>query len=563
VLPTRSAPAAALLAISGVKMDTDRMIATQNEDGSLSVFVPVEDKMKELLAQEGLLKKQEPTEMQAASTWTDGTYYFPNSIPGESYYRLPKLSIPSDYYERVQWSNEYYEQEPMVEALVNRDIDQAIQEEEFQLPEDQEGPKKALQEWRAVLNRDMGQQGGLSEYNRGLVLDLMLSGLSFTLGNWGSILVDNKVYEVPRNLINLNPMSLIPDIDTFTGRRTYYYRLSAAQYEAIKNRRKNSISEIIPDAKSRLVDDIQVVADKLRNLGYNYLWMANTQGYYLELPTDDSYIINFRSRQHDRFPTPSLTSIFSAIAMKRKLQLADWAVADGMVNMIMVWEFPPGTDAKKAKSLVQKFTAGGRVQSHGVPSGVKVSIITPESDILNSSEKFWQPVSEILLHFGYPLNSKSRGAGDLDSGTLDAATNRARLDIWRETIEDHNNFWLREIKKRNNWDFELFCKVQSRDLDETDQFRVFVQNAFDRGALSYESYHAALKTSTDREASRRKKEAKEGLEDVFEIRETFKQSATTGPTANGRPEGSTKASGAGQNSSPGRDSQSGSGQRKT
>lgn len=545
--------------------DTDKLIAIPKEDGGVTVYMPLDEIMRDRLEAEGFMPKNgEHEELHAASTWNEGTYYFPNSIPNESFFRLPKLSVPTDYYERVVWANEYYEQEPLIESLVNRDIDQSIQDEEFQLPEDKEGPKKALQQWRGELNYSIGQQGGLSEYNRGLVLELMLSGLTFTLANWGPLLVDGEIYQVPKVLVNLNPMSLIPDIDTFSGRRKYYYRLSPDQYEAIIKRRKNSISEIIPDARSRLRQTIQPIADKLKAMGFNYFWMAKTDGYFLELPMEDSYVINFRARQSERFPTPSLTSVFSAIAMKRKLQLADWAVADGMVNMIMVWEFPPGTEARKAKSLVQKFTTGGRVQSHGVPSGVKVSIITPDSTILNSSEKFWQPTSEILVHFGFPLNSKSRGAGDLDSGTLDAAGNRARLDIWRETVEDQNNFWLKQIKKRNKWDFDVFCTIQSRDLDETDQFRVFVQNAFDRGALSYETYHAALKTSTEREASRRKREAAKNLEDVFEIRETFKQTAESGgPPAPGRPAGSTKASGAGAQNNSSKDKQSGSGQRKT
>lgn len=519
----------------------DNMLVQTQEDGSVKVFVPLEEQMKASLAADGLKEINGTTALEAASAWNEGTYYFYNGAVQESYFRLPKLSIPQDYYEQVIWAQEYYQQEALIESLVNRDIDQSMQEEEFVLPEEREGPKKVLQRWRSTVNLGIGQHGGLSEYNRALMLDLMLTGLSFTLANWGPIIMDGKVYEMPVTMVNLNPMSLIPDIDTFTGRRKYYYRLSQQQYDAIKNRRKNSITQIIPDARARLRTELTEVANKLHNLGYNYYWTRDTHGYYLELPMDNSYTINFRSRQHDRWPTPSLVPVFSALAMKRKLQLADWAVADGMVNMLMVWEFPPGTDAKKARTMVQKFTTGGRVQSHAVPAGVKVSLITPDSTILNSSEKFWQPISEILAHFGYPLNSKSRGAGDLDSGTLDKATNRARLDIWRETVEDHNNYWLRQIQQRNGWDFDVYCTIQSRDLDDTDEFRVFVQNAFDRGALSYESYHKSLKTSTEREASRRKKEAKENLEDIFEIRETFKQSATTSNGTRGRPDGSTES----------------------
>ena len=77
--------------------------------------------MRERLVAEGVIKngKQEElhaAELQAASTWNEGTYYFPNSMPSDSFFRLPKLSVPNDYYERVEWSNEYYEQEPLIET---------------------------------------------------------------------------------------------------------------------------------------------------------------------------------------------------------------------------------------------------------------------------------------------------------------------------------------------------------------------------------------------------------------------------------------------------------------
>jgi len=201
--------------------------------------------------------------------------------------------------------------------------------------------------------------------------------------------------------------------------------------------------------------NIEFMAEKMMRLGHPTLAKIFKTGYFLELPMEDIYVINVRGRQQDRWPTPTLVPIFSALAMKRKLALADWAVADGMVNMIMVWRFPPTTQPSKAKAIVNKFMAGGRVQSFGVPLGVEVELITPDPTILNSSEKFWQPTSEILAHFGYPLNSKSRGAGDLDSGPLDLSSNRARIQFWRTMIQDHNNFWIKKIAERNGWDFDV------------------------------------------------------------------------------------------------------------
>lgn len=511
-------------------MSSESVLPVLEEDGSVTVYARLTSDVAERLKTNG---NGDGEDIEAASTWNEGTFYFPNyAAPVESY-RAPRLSVPADFYTRTHWSNEYYEQEPLVHALINRDVDQAITDQEFHLPEEEEGAMKALKQWSIEVNRGMGQYGGLGEYNRGLMLDLVLSSLSVTLANWGPMLVDGKVYTMPKALVNLDPLALIPDIDTFTGRRKYYYILSSRQWEAIKKRRKNSITDIIPDARSRLRDNIEFLADKYNILGYPQLTQTIRNGHFLELPMDDSYVINIRGRQSDRWPTPTLVPIFSAIAMKRKLQLADWSVADGMVNMIMVWKFPPTTNPAKAKGIVQKFMTGGRVQSHAVPMGVEVELITPDPTILNSSEKFWQPVSEILAHFGYPLNSKSRGAGDLDSGTLDLSSNRARIQFWRTTVQDHNNFWLEQIAKRNQWKFDVFSIFQTRDLDDDANFRTFASSAFDRGLLSIETFHDLLKTSTEREAARRKKEKKDGLETLFAIRPSFSQ--TVGPATGGRP----------------------------
>ena len=500
------------------------LITTLEDDGSVTVYSKIGPDVIEKL-QNGT-NGDGINIVEASSTWPEGTFYFPNYSQTPDSYRSPRLTVPNDYYTRVTWANEYYEQESLVNSLINRDIDQAITDEEFHLPEEETGAMSALKKWRTVVNRDMGQYGGLSEYNRNLMLDLILSSMSITLANWGPIIADGKVYQVPKALVNLNPLSVIPDIDPFSGLRIYYYMLSPEQYEAIDKRRKNSITEIIPDAKARLVKNIEFLSQRFRRLGYVQLSTVIRNGYFLKLPTEDAYVVTVRGRQQDRWPTPTLVPIFSSVAMRRKLALADWSVADGMINMIMVWKFPPTTNPNKAKSIVQKFMAGGRVQSHAVPQGVEVELITPDPDILNSSEKFWQPVSEILAHFGYPLNSKSRGAGDLDSGTLDLSSNRARIQFWRDMIQDHNNFWLEKIAERNNWDFEVQAILQTRDLDDDANFRVFAQNAFDRGLLSIETFHDLLKTSTEREAARRKVEKSTGLESLFAIRPSFSQSVS-------------------------------------
>lgn len=532
-----------------------QLITTLGDDGTVQVTSQVpehlngnREKVKGLLSEWDAVAPGLNALLTVAG-WKDGKLVTPSGLPEG--YRTPRLTVPSDYYTRVEWSEDYYDQEPLVHSLINRDIEQSITSQEIQMPEESISERKAVDKWVTEVNRSIGIFGGLQEYDRSLMLELVLTSFSYTLPNWGPVLCDGKVYRLPRVLVNLNQKAIIPYIDPFSGQRKYYYLLSAKQAEAITKRRKNGITEIIPDVRKRLVDDLSFLSSSMNDNQFEAAPRLQS-GFAIELPQEDAYIANLRLRQNKRWPTPTLVPIFSAIAMKRKLALADWSVADGMVNLLLVWTFPPGTSPGKSRSIVQKFMEGGRVQSHAVPDGVKVQVVTPPTDILNSSEKFWQPVSEIYGHFGFPLNSKSRGAGDLDSGSLDVSANRARLGYWRDVIEDHNNFWFRRIAEENGWDFDVYAMFQTRDLDDDANFRTFAQGLYDRGVLSTETLHDLANTSTERELSRRKREKKEGLEEIFAIRPSFSQ--TVGPAIGGRPpagEEKPKSSGTGPDTQKG------------
>ena len=475
---------------------------------------------------------------ESISGWADefaasADYIATNPEMADEFFRIPTMTVPRDYYTQVRWAKEYHREEALVNALFERDINSAIKPVEFQIPEDEEeDAKKVLEKWRKTVNRSIGHHGGLNAYNRALAANIMLTGLTVTLANWGPLKVGDKFYRMPKVLVDLDPLAIVPDIDSMTGRREYYLKLSSAQADAIERGTATGILQIIPDAADRIETNIEFLVNKLRGLDYGWDPGFLQSGPYLKLPVENGFVISFNSLPQDRWPTPSLVSIFNAIAMKRKLQLADWSVADGIVNLLMVWEFPPGTKPSDAKKIVGRFIAGGRVQAHAVPAGVKVTVIAPPKDILNSSEKFWVPISDILAHFDYPLNSKSRGAGDLDSGPLDLASNKARLDQLRSAIESHNDYFLEQIAERNNWDFEPTAILPAKDLDNSDAFRSFILTLFDRGAMSYETLLESAGSSVEREVARRKREKQEKVDDDLEIRPSFMQAA--GPASSGR-----------------------------
>lgn len=507
--------------------------AAYQPDGTVQVITPFNEDAKAAVeayeAQRGELVAQWMEEFTAAGDYTPPV----TEIGVDDYYRSPTLTVPKDFYTQVRWAREYHEQEGLVNALMERDINSAIKPVEFNLPEDEgEEALAVLEKWRRKVNRSIGHHGGLNAYNRALATNVLLSGLIITLVNWGPLKVKGKFYRMPMVLVDLDPLAIVPDINTLTGEKEYYLKLSQAQADAIRAGTATGFLQIIPDAASRIVDDIDFIVQKIKGLNYGWDPRFLRGGPYLKLPIENGFVIAFNCLPQDRWPKPSLVPIFGAIAMKRKLQLTDWHVADGIVNMLMVWSFPVGTKPSDAKKIVNKFIAGGRVQSHAVPEGVKVEIITPPEKILDSAQKFWVPVSEIMAHFDFPLNAFSRGAGDLDSGPLDLASNKARLDNLRDAITGHNNWLAEEIAERNDWEFEIKVELPAKDLDETDAFRAFILTLFDRGALSYKTLLEKAGSSVEKEVARRKKEKEDKVDEALEIRETFKQSV--GPDSNGR-----------------------------
>lgn len=519
----------------------DDVLAVLNDDQTVSVYARVNREQAAAFKSQGINVRDEKSSadyLQLAAGFVEGTLARRSPDSTVDRWLSPKLTVPGNYYTRVQWSKEYYEQESLVNSLVDRDIDQAVKRVEFQLPEDADKAdeaKKVLEQWSIELNEGVQQHDGLHEYNRRTAKRLITTSLVVAIANWGTIEVDGKFYQVPKVLQNLDPEMLVPYRDTFTAVTTYYYKLSPALADDLRKTRRadNAWRQMIPELGRNIVDALpdRVVEHHRRDLDqYDAKFFT---GPFLRIPPELVYVIRFAGDDDSDYPTPTLVPIFSALAMKRKLQLADWAVADGMINMLVVFSFPAGSDPEVSQSIVRSSLSGGRVQGLSIPAQVKVEIITPPSEILESKDKFWIPVSEILNHFGFPLNSESRGAGDLDSGSLDQAANIARLNALRDPIESLDNYWLRQIAKRNGWTkFTPTVLLPRLDLTNDANFRTFVLALLDRGILSIESALDSAGTTIEREVARRKAEKESGAEKVLEIRPSFSQ--TTGVPGDGR-----------------------------
>lgn len=537
-------------------------------DGGYDIFARVTPDKAAALMSSGIQTEGDPIPVQqgdparylaAAAGFVEGPLVMRPDI-AQDRWLSPRLTVPSNYYTRVQWSKEYIEQDGFIDSFVERDIDISVKRVEFQLDEEADkGPeaKKVLEKWSTILNETVQEEDGLHGYNRRSAKRLIESSLIVAIANWGTLEVDGDIYKVPKVISNLDPERLVPYKSPLSGITTYYYKISPGLAEKLLRSRRPDIAwrQMIPELGRAIVDQLpQEVADHYRSApGADAGFYA---GPFIRIPPELVYVIRYKGDDASAYPTPTLTPIFSALAMKRKLQLADWAVADGMINMLIVFSFPAGSDPDVSKSIVRTSMGGSRVQGLSIPAQVKVEVITPPSDILNSKDKFWIPMSEIYAHFGFPLNSESRGAGDLDSGQLDLESNAARINRIRDVLEALDNYWLRQIKERNRWTkLNPTVLIPRIDLTNSETLRSHVLAVYDRGSISEETMLKSVGTTVEREVARRKREDKEKVDETLEIRPSFSQ--TTGVPGDGRtPDSMAKPRGGAKENRPSTSAQS-------
>ena len=254
--------------------------------------------------------------MVAAERWPEGPLATRPDMAMDRWLS-PKLTVPSNYYTRVQWAKEYIEQESLVHSFVTRDIDQTVKRVEFQMDEEADkatDAKKVIEKWASELNRSIQQHGGLHGYNRRSAKRLIESSLIVAIANWGPMEVDGTFYQLPKVIQNLDSELLVPHRSALTGITTYYYKISPGLADKLRRSRRKDIAwrQMIPNLGDNILDRLpEEVTDRhLKMRGADRTFYS---GPFIRIPPEIVYVIRFDGDDEADFPMPSLVPIFSAL----------------------------------------------------------------------------------------------------------------------------------------------------------------------------------------------------------------------------------------------------------
>jgi len=211
----------------------------------------------------------------------------------------------------------------------------------------------------------------------------------------------------------------------------------------------------------------------------------------------------------ERYATPKLCGVFDALQRKRKLQEADFAILDGIINTIYLFklgtdEFPveDGQELTNFRNLLANPAKNfGLVWNHRI----ELQIECPDSGLLTDSNKYSTVNNEVREGLGYSfLLTDSKGRRDVEK----------LVKIFCEIVElerDEIARWAEDrlykrIAEKNNLPTYPSIRFSQISLAIDDVLKTFIGLFYDRGLVSKHTGMGTMDLDYDEELELKKSE---------------------------------------------------------
>lgn len=221
----------------------------------------------------------------------------------------------------------------------------------------------------------------------------------------------------------------------------------------------------------------------------------------------------------ERYGVPKLTGCLTEIQMKKKLQEVDFAVADGIINMMYVFkigsdEFPmqDGEDIALSNLLKSPARTFSLIWNHRL----EVDVVSPEQDTMASPERYDKCNDAIREALGYTFGiTGMKGRRDVDKFVKLFAE---MVEAERNDIAVHFQERIyRRIAEKNGLDTFPRIEFNKIGVAMSDIVKTIVGMLFDRGLVSRRTTLDVVEYDYDEEKAR--KDAEKGDEESFKVPE--------------------------------------------
>jgi len=211
----------------------------------------------------------------------------------------------------------------------------------------------------------------------------------------------------------------------------------------------------------------------------------------------------------ERYATPKLCGVFDALQRKRKLQEADFAILDGIINTVYLFKL--GSDAFPVEDTQELTNFANLLRNPAKNFGlvwnhrIQMQIESPDSGLLTNSNKYSAVNNEIREGLGYSfLLTDSKGRRDVDKlvkifcEVVDLE--RCEIARWAESR------LYKRIAEKNNLVSYPSIRFNQISLAIDDVLKTFIGLFYDRGLVSKHTGMSTMDLSYEEELELKKRE---------------------------------------------------------
>ncbi len=268
------------------------------------------------------------------------------------------------------------------------------------------------------------------------------------------------------------------------------------------------------------------------------------------LPMDKTYIAHYKKDDWDTWAIPILFPVLKDLIFKSKMQLADQAALDGVINVVRIWKLgdhkegilPKKASANKLISLLKPNVGGGAIDLVW-DSMIDMEAHYPPLDKILGSEKYERVDRDIMFGLGIPEVLLGGKGANFSNAFLQFKTLIERLEYIRNEVSS----WLRQevkvIMQAKGWRIPpkiVFNRLTLRDEIAVKQLLI---QLFDRNVISTESLQQSFDTDfkVELERLRREEQVRNNNPGILDRAGPFvippEDDKPDNPEDNGRPSG--------------------------
>jgi hypothetical protein len=373
-----------------------------------------------------------------------------------------------------------------------------------------EGPSKVLIDFWAkyvnVANKNVDHS--LKALLHRVAISMLIYGNVFPYAIWRSFDIGGRTYQLPMDVVLLNPLDMeIPEDEITLTDKKVYFKLDADLVRAFKRRSvdrtkqdKKLIEGIPPELRKRI--------DKNKGrieLDFNYL----------------SHIKR-KSLDHEPWGIPFLLRTLTVLNRLKSLENLDQDTLDGIINRIVFIKVGDPADPRQDEVNAVKNAMANPTQSMYLVVGphLEKEEISSDTALLNLADRYEEIKTHLFDCLGIPINlfsGRYTAQGNRDSIAILAL--QERLEGIRDTLILWTSKVITQILGANKFDNLVptvsWSKLQLKDPEAV---REYVTSFFDRGILSIKSATREAGYDIDTERAARIEERLGGDDITFMIR---------------------------------------------